>query len=118
MYSSLILSDQIEVELVDGMWLISVYYLNCDELGGVPDFFATKSELDDFCANAELLIPAHLKQITFSYDPIESGEFVPELFQLWSLAHNNPKHTSKPRCTPMMSTARVVPIIPANIDFE
>ena len=72
---SLILSDQLHVQKVhdidQDIWLVSIFYLNVDILGGVPDFCVDKRELSTWCKAAGKLIDGNLRQITLSYNAIK-----------------------------------------------
>jgi len=119
---SLIMSDVIQVAKVDNIWLVTIFYLNTDPIGAVPEYAPDRASLDKWCASAKALAESNLKMITFSYDVFadsqEKLKFDPSRFQLWRLDHNNPLHPSKPRCTPIWHGVEIVPIVPSNIEFE
>ena len=121
---SLILSDRLHVQKVhdidQDIWLVSIFYLNVDILGGVPDFCVDKRELTAWCKAAGKLIDGNLRQITLSYDATKepAKNFYPDLFRLWRLDQNNVHLSSRPRCTPAFNSVEISPIIPSNITFE
>jgi len=121
---SIILSDRINVQKVQDInqeiWLVSVFYLNVDVLGGVPDFCVDKKELTTWCKQASKLVDGNLRQITLSYDSTKepAKNFYPELFRLWRMDQNNVHLPSRPRCTPPFNSVEISPIIPSNISLE
>ena len=65
---SLIMSDVIQVAKVDNIWLVTIFYLNTDPIGAVPEYAPDRASLDKWCASAKALAESNLKMITFSYD--------------------------------------------------
>ena len=122
-FKSFIFSDNIEItsELVEDrpVWFVSVYFLNVDRIGGIPEH-ATDEELLEWCQRASEIANAFSGKLTLSYDVNMSDDipFNPENLKLWRIALSNPARVSNNSVLPPFATVSVVPQVPANIEME
>ena len=121
-FKSFIFSDlEITSELVEDVpvWFASVYFLNVDKIGGVPEH-ATEDELSNWCQRASEVANTYCGKITLSYDVnmVDDIPFNPDNFKLWRIAFSNPARISNASVLPPLSTVSVVPIVPSNIELE
>ena len=76
------MSDTIQVVKTGNIWLITIYYLNTDPLGAVPEYAPDKKALVKWCSEAQKLAESNLKMITFSYDVVGKGLKIKKNFKL------------------------------------
>jgi len=122
-FKSFIFSDSIEIhsELIDDypVWFVSVYFVNVDRIGGIPEY-TTDEELSQWCERASEIANAYCGKLTLSYDVNMSDDvpFNPEKLKLWRLAFSNPGRVGNNSVLPQLSVVSVVPQVPANIEVE
>jgi len=122
-FKSFIFSDYIEItsELVEDrpVWFVSVYFLNVDRIGGIPEH-ATDEELSAWCERASEIANAFSGKLTLSYDVNMSDDipFNPENLKLWRIALSNPARVSNNSVLPPFAAVSVVPQVPDNIEME
>jgi len=121
-FKSFIFSDlEITSELVEDVpvWFASIYFLNVDKIGGVPEH-AAEDELSNWCQRASEVANTYCGKITLSYDVNMSDDipFNPDNFKLWRIAFSNPARISNASVLPPLSTVSVVPRVPSNIELE
>ena len=122
-FKSFIFSDSIEIhsELIDDypVWFVSVYFVNVDRIGGIPEY-TTDEELSQWCERASEIANAYCGKLTLSYDVNMSDDvpFNPEKLKLWRLAFSNPGRVGNNSVLPQLSVVSVVPQVPTNIEVE
>ena len=101
------------------VWFVSVYFLNVDRIGGIPEH-ATEEELTLWCDRASEIANTYCGKMTLSYDVNTSDDipFNPENLKLWRIALSNPALISNKSVLPPFTVVSVVPQVPANIELE
>merc|ERR1711962_463315 len=123
-FKSFIFSDYVEItsEIIEDIpvWFASVYFLNVDRIGGVPENVTDDLELSEWCNRASELANSYCGKITLSHNVNMSNDipFDPNNLKLWRIALSNPARVSNNSVLPPFSTVSVVPQVPSNIEFE
>lgn len=113
-----IVKNELGYDLTKPLWKISVYYLNVERLGGVPEVLS-ENDLAVWCTEAERMVTSNASKVTVVYDALEwPTEFDPQNLRLYSIHLSNPDVRSKPHVIPSFSSVTVKPVIPENIVLE